>query len=152
MLDATRANVITAAINAEFALIGYTGDAKLPRTTRSDVKNTEPVAWEVLVSKHLERIAKARTAKAVKAAVKAGVMFDPETDPRVPGTEALVYAGEIVEIAVSVTTPATRLDADELQAALVRAGMKLPLVELLFKRCTHDNRAPHKFTSSLRTK
>ncbi|HEY3845858.1 MAG TPA: hypothetical protein VGL95_01950 [Acetobacteraceae bacterium] len=148
MLDVAGANAKTTAFNAEFALIGNTGDGRMPRSK----KNTEPVAWEYHVASHLLRVAEARKKKAHAAAVKLGVMFDHEKSPLAVGTEALVYAGDVVEIAVSVTTPGTKLDPVELGVALVKAGMKLAVVEKLFTQCTHDQRAPHKFTSTLATK
>lgn len=148
MLDTLRANTITAGLNAEFATIGFSGDAKMPRSKL----NTEGTAWEYHVSSHLLRIAEARKTAAVKAAVKLGVMFDHAKDPMPVGTNALVYAGDVVEISVSVSTAAEKLDATELGVALVKNGVKLALVERLFRQCTHANRAPHKFVSSLATK
>jgi hypothetical protein len=147
MLDTARANAKTQAINVAFAKIGDDGDTKMPRAKL----NTEPVAWEYHVAGHLFRIADARKKKAQAAAVKAGVIFDHEKNPLVVGTAALVYAGEVVEISVSVTTPTTRLDPVELGVAMVKAGLALKVVEGLLRRCTHENRASHKFTSTLAT-
>lgn len=147
MLDTARANAIAASINADFALIGY-GDARMPRSKKA----TEPAAWEYHVAGHLVRAADARKAAAVKAAIKLGVIFDPAKDAREPGTETLVYAGDVVEIALSVTTPAERLDAVALGVALVNSGMSVKIVEKLFRACTNTSRAPHKFTSNLVTK
>jgi hypothetical protein len=147
MLDTLRANARTAAINEAFAAIGAAGDTKMPRAKG----NTEPLAWEYHVSAHLLRIAEARKKKAQLAAVKAGVMFDPEKDPRAVGTHAVVYAGELVEIVVDVTTAQSRLDAVALFDDLVFAGVKRALIDRLVARHTHENRAPHKFTSSLVT-
>lgn len=147
MLDAAQANAKTEAFNKAFASIGGEGDTKMPRCKR----NTEPVAWEYHVAAHLLRIAEARKTAAVKAAVRLGVMFDAAEQPMVEGTHALVYAGDVVEISVAVTTAATRLDPVELGVALVKAGLPVQAVEKLFRRCTHANRAPHKFTSTLIT-
>lgn len=147
-LTTAAANAKTAAFNTAFAAIGVSlADTKMPKSNR----NNELVAWEVLVAKHLRRIAEAREVKAVKEAVKVGVMFDPEKAPLVAGSNALTYAGEVVEITVSVGTPATRLDADAFCTALVDAGVKLAMVTRLRAASTKDNRAPHKFTASLAT-
>jgi len=138
----------TDALNTAFAAIGVSApDTKMPKSRRND----EPFAYEVFCAKHLRRIAEARETKAVKEAVKAGVMFDHEKKPMAVGTTALVYAGEVVEIGVSVTAPATRLDADAFCAALVKAGMKEATVTRLRSASTVDNRAPHKFVATLCT-
>jgi hypothetical protein len=147
MLDTAQANAKTEAFNTAFAAIGVDGDTKMPRAKL----NTESTAWNYFVAAHLLRIAEARKKKAQAAAVKAGVLFDAEKNPRPVGTHALVYAGGVVEIVVDVTTPATKLDAPALFDALAAAGVKRALIDKLAARHTHENRAPHKFTSSLVT-
>lgn len=146
-LDATKANAKTEALNDAFATIGMSGLTLMPRSKG----NLEPLAWEFHVAAHLVRLADARKKKAQAAAVKAGVMFDPEKQPMAIGTNALIYAGEVVEIAVSVTTPATRLDQDGLIAGLEKAGMKREKINALINANTYENRAPHKFVSTLCT-
>lgn len=147
MLTSAQANAKTEALNKAFAGIGVEGDTKMPRAKL----NTEPVAWEVYISQHLVRLADARKAAAVKAAVALGVMFDPAKSPRAVCTNELIYAGDVVEIALSVTTPAARVDVVALGVALVKAGVKLAVFERLLKQATSDNRAPHKFVSTLIT-
>jgi hypothetical protein len=148
-LDAARANTKTGAINDAFAAIGTAAGngTSMPRSK----KNTEPVAWEYHCASHLARIAEARKAKAIAAAVKAGVMFDPAKQPLPVGSNALVYAGEVVEIACTVGTAATRLDAAAFADDLEKAGVKRALIDRLALKHTIENRAPHKFTSSLVT-
>ena len=147
MLDVARANTLTDQFAMAFNEIGHTGESKMPRSKRND----EPIAWEFHVAMHLARLAEARKEKARKNAVKLGVIFDPEKSPLVPGTNALVYAGEVVEIAVSVTTPATRVDVVALGVALVKSGVKEATFARLLKAATVENRAPHKFTATLCT-
>jgi hypothetical protein len=142
-LTAAKANDLTEALNVAFAAIGDT----MPRSKG----NLEPLAVEYHVASHLARIADARKKKAQSAAVKAGIMFDPEKQPMPVGSNALVYAGEVVEIAVSVTTPASRLDQPAFVADLEKSGVKLPLINRLLNKYTVENRAPHKFVSSLVT-
>lgn len=146
-LDAARAAAKITAINNAFASIGTSGDTKMPVSK----KNTEPVAYEFYTSAHLARIAEARKKKAHAAAVKAGVIFDHEKDPQPIGSNTRVYAGDVIEIACSVTTPATRLDADAFVSDLEKAGVKLALLNRLRNKHTHENRAPHKFTASIAT-
>ena len=148
MLDAAQANAKTAALSDMFAEIGVAGDTKMPRAKL----NTEPAAWEVFVSGHLLRIAEARKKKAVRDAIKLGVMFDHEKQAMVAGTEALIYAGDVVEISVSVTSPGTKVDMEALGLAIVKAGVKLPAYERMLAACTSENRPPHKFVASLITK
>jgi hypothetical protein len=146
-LDVIRANARTAAINDAFALIGRAGDSKMPASKL----NTEPVAWEYYAASHLNRIAEARKKAAQAAAVKAGLMFDPEKAPLAVGTNALVYAGDVVEIAVSVTTPASRLDTAAFVDDLEKSGVARKLLDRLVTKHTHESRAPHKFTATLAT-
>ncbi len=146
-LSAVNANLKTKAINDFFAAIGNSKETAMPRSKG----NLEPLAWEVLVAKHLKRIAAAREKKAVAAAVKAGVMFDPEKQPLPIGTQALIYAGDVVEIAVAVSAPGSHLDQPALIEDLEKAGLKLPVVNRLFNKHTSENRAPHMFTATIAT-
>lgn len=146
-LDAAHSIAKTDALNTAFAAIGTSADTAIPRSKR----NQEPLAWEYHVASHLLRRAEARKSAAVKAAVKAGVIFDHEKAPMPEGTNALVYAGDVVEISVAVTTPATRLDAPALFDDLEKSGVKRTLIDRLAGKHTHENRAPHKFTSTLVT-
>ncbi len=147
MLDATNAVIKVGMINAAFAEIGVTANTVMPCSR----KNTERLAWEYYVASHLLRIAEARKKLAVKAAVNAGIMFDPEQQPMVVGTNALVYAGDVVEISVSVATAATKLDITGLFADLVTHRVKRELLDRLAAKHTKTHRAPHTFTSSLAT-
>lgn len=145
--DATAANTKTAEINDAFAAIGTATIAAMPPSQR----NNEPQAWEYHVASHLLRIAEARKTAAARSAVKAGILFDHEKRPCSAGTNALVYAGDVVEIRVAVTTPASRLDAVAFVADLEERGVSRELLDKLLTAHTKQNRAPHKFTSSLLT-
>lgn len=147
MLDVTRANAKTQAFNTAFAEIGSSAVTAMPRSK----SNREPIAWELLVSKHLKRLADAREKKAVKEAVKAGVIFDPEKQPLPVGSNAMIYAGDVVEISCEVGTPQVRLDLQGLLPDLEKAGIKPPVLLKLITKHTHDNRAPHKFSATLVT-
>jgi hypothetical protein len=148
-LDATRAVSKTEAINEAFSQIGTAAGngTRMPPSKR----NTEPLAWEYFVAAHLNRLAEARKARAIKAAVAAGVMFDPEKQQLPVGSHSLVYAGDVVEIACSVSSPTVRLDGAALVTDLVEAGVKPALLKRLVARHTRENRAPHKFVGTLAT-
>lgn len=149
-LTTTKANALTTAINEAFDAIGRAGDTAMPRVRGS--KNTEPTAFEYLVSSLLLRISESRREKARGAALKAGILFDPEKQPLTIGTtNAVVYSGEVVEIVVSVTNPTSRLDQPELVAGLEKAGVKLAVINKQVLKATHENRAPHRFTATLCT-
>jgi len=154
MLTAADANAKTAAINSEFATIGYARDEATDVDTRMprSKKNTEAAAWDYHVASQLLRAAEARREKAHKACVTLGVMFDHKKNPDPVGTDRLVYPGDVVEISVKVTTATTKLDAVELGVRLVKAGLSIKIVEKLYRECTVENDAPHKFTTSLVTK
>jgi hypothetical protein len=149
MLTATKANALTQAISDAFAAIGVAGDTRMPRSSA----NREPVAWEYHVASHLVRVAEARKSLAVREAIAAEVMFDPAKQPMAVGTSnALIYAGDVVEIAVSVTTALTRVNVDAFIAGLIKAKVSPALCERLRGQCTVANRAPHKFSSGFVTK
>lgn len=142
-LDAARTT--TQAITEAFDAIGRDAPTSMPRSKRK----LDPVAFEYHASSQLSRLAEARKRKAEAAAVKAGVLFDPSIEPRPIGTVELVYAGDVVEIGVSVGTPGTRLDVQGVIRDLEKAGLKLPKINAIINGNTIENRAPHKFTSSL---
>lgn len=146
--DATRANSKTEALTEAFSEIGHAAGTQMPRSVN---KSTEPLAWEFFTAKLLETVAAARTKKAIKAAIKGGVLFDHKDDPRPIGTNAVIYDGDVIRINLAVGTPGTRVDIDALIPALVKAGLKLETVNKLVNRCTVENAAPHKFSASLVT-
>ena len=148
-LDAVRAISKTEALTEAFASIGHAVGTQMPRSAN---KTTEGLAWEFFTAKLLETRAKARTKKAIKAAIKGRVLFDHEEEPKPIGTNTVVYEGDVVRIDLEVGTPGTRLDVDALIPALVKAGLKLDKVNELVNRCTVENAAPHKFTASLVTR
>lgn len=148
MLDATRANAKTQAVNTAFADIGHAPATAMPKTKG----NLEHLAWEVFMSKHLKRLADAREKKAVAEAVKAGVMFDPAKQPLPEGSNALVYAGEVIEIACSVGTARARVDTAGLFMELIaKHGVRESLIQKLTDKYSLDTQAPHKFTATLIT-
>jgi hypothetical protein len=147
MLTASAANAKTAAIAQAFAAIGITGDTAMPRSK----KNTEPAAWAYHVACQAFRAADAARKKAHAECVRLGILPDHAKAPFPVGTEALVYAGDVVEIAVSVTTASERTDLAQLGVLLVKAGLPLPKVEKAFRAATSTNAAPHAFKTSLRT-
>jgi hypothetical protein len=146
-LDIAKANSKTAALNEAFAEIGIAGGTKMPPSKL----NTEPVAWEYFVASLLARFADARKTAATKAAIKAGLMFDHAKEPRPTGTNALIYAGDVVEITVAVTTATSRLDADGFFDAVEKAGVKRSVLDRLVAAHTTENRPPHKFTAVMAT-
>ena len=145
-----RANALTERMTARTLAIGTDEDAltKFPRTT----KNNEPLAIEYHVASHLLRIATARKERARAAAVTAGIMFDPAEQPMPVGTgNALVFAGDLIEITVSVTTATTKLDMRGVTEDLIKHGIKQALLDRLVAKHTRTNQAPHKFMSSIAT-
>jgi hypothetical protein len=144
-LDTIEANTLTGPITDAFTAIGRTDATKMPPTKR----NTEPLAWEYHVASVLLRLAEARKKKALAATIKGGVLFDHEKLPKAPGTNEVVYSGNIVEISVAVTTASASLDTDGFVDALEKTGVKRAVLDRLLGVHTTANRAPHKFTSAL---
>lgn len=148
-LDATRAMTKTEALTQAFTDIGHAAGTLMPRSVN---KASEPLAWEFFAAKLLEKIAAARTKRAIKEAVKGGVMFDHSQHPEPIGTNRVVYDGDVIRIDLEVGTPGTRLDVDALIPALVKAGLRLDRVNELINKHTTENAAPHKFVASLVTR
>jgi hypothetical protein len=146
-LTPLNASIKAEEFNQAFAVIGLTGNTRMPRSKQ----HNEPVAWEYHVASHLKRIAEARREKAAKAAVAAGVMFDPADQPLPIGTNSLVYAGDVVEISVKVTTPSAKFDIKRFVEDLQQAGVSVVLLNRLLAKHTSENRAPHAFTSTIVT-
>ena len=146
-LDASQAIGKTDAINAAFASIGYVNGSAMPRCRRAK----ELVAWEYHLASHLLRVAETRRKKAHADAVKAAVIFDHEKFPEPVGTNRLVYAGEVVEISVSVAAPIAGVDHVAFVVDLLKAGVKPALIKRLTAKHTTETRPAHKFVSSLVT-
>jgi hypothetical protein len=146
-LTAARANALTAAVTGAFAAIGHSAGTAMPKSK----KNTEAVAWELFTASLLLRVADARKAAAQKNAVTAGVIFDHAAHPMPPGTNALVYAGDVVEIAVGVTAPLERYDVPGLLGALAKAGVPPKTLAKAVKAHCDTTRAAHTFKATLAT-
>jgi hypothetical protein len=128
-------------INMCFTNIGITNGAKMPKSG----DNREPIAWDMWLGYHLATLAKKRKANAESAAVKAGLIFDKEKNPRPTGTKEVLFNGELVSIAVEVRKSSTRVDVDKLIAFL--AGKKVPpgvLAEAL-EQASYETRPAHIF-------
>jgi hypothetical protein len=138
----------TAAIEKAFASIGVSAATAMPPSRR----NAEPVAWEYLVATALDRLATTRQGKALRAAINAGIIFDPAKAPRAAGTVETVYAGDVVTIGVSVGTPRTSLDFAAFVDALVKKNVDRAVIEKATAANTHPTRAPHAFNAKLVTR
>lgn len=147
-LDITLATSLTEQLNEAFAAIGRSGATTIP-SGRPNAAET--AAYEYHVASHLLRIAETRRKRAHAAAVKAGVMFDHEKQPEPVGTERVVYAGQLVEVSVTVAAPIVGLDHLAFVVGLLEAGVKASLVRRLQAKYATETRASHRFTSSLVT-
>jgi hypothetical protein len=107
--------------------------------------NLESIAWDYHVASELSRMAEARKRSATAAAVKAGVLIDPATEPRDPGTNEILFSGEHVQVQVSVRSPTTSYNIDAISSSLVRQGVSTDVVTNAIIDGTRQNRAPHTF-------
>jgi hypothetical protein len=139
------ANALIETMTTAFAGIGNGAPTTMPRSK----KNTDPFAWEVLVSKLLVKFSEARAAVAVEKAIDAGVMFDHKATPRVAGTAAVVYEGDVVRIDLKVTKGRAGFDHKAFIADLLAAGVAPKLVTKLSAKHETTSAAPHGFTPSL---
>lgn len=147
MLTSAAATLIAERITAAFARIGTEGDTAI--ATKS---NTEAFAYQLLVAQRLREAADKRLKLAVKAAVAAGIIFDPEKEQRAPGTVDILYTGESVRVALSVAQPRESID----HAAWVAALLKLrptyrKLCATLDRTHTKQSRPAHSFSTTLIT-
>jgi hypothetical protein len=148
-LDAlARANSKTEAMNEAFGAIGHGAPVTMPRSKR----NQEPLAWELFCAKFLRKAAEAREALAIKAAIKAGVIFDHKLAPEPDGTARVVYEGDVVRIDLKVTTGREGVDHDGFVESLLAAGVAPKLLDKLAVKHATVSAAPHSFTPSLVTK
>ena len=147
MLSTTDKNKLIDKINTVFATIGKGNGTRMP--TSQD--NQEPVAWELFVAKHLDSLAGKRKDAAEKAAVRAEVIVDKETNPQPEGTKTVEYTGENVQVLLSVKTGATRVDASKVHAYLLSKGVDKGLLDDAITHATTKNRPAHEFSAFLLT-
>ena len=152
-MTSAQANKLTANINAAFDKIGTGNGTQPPKHPGEQGKtaNTDPIAYEYHVASQLERIAKKRKENAEKACIRADVLFDSEKKPRKAGTNETIYTGVDVAITLAVNNPSERLDPKIFIDELIEAGVDAELINRAKEVATKLTRAPHKFTSTLRT-
>lgn len=135
-----------AVLNNKLALqLKSIGDMMCPPSTN----NTESYAWDYYIANKIEAYGKKAKDVARKMAIKNGVMFDHEKEPREPGTEADVYSGDVIRISVSVKNPASKLDGEGFYGALKRLGIVNDEIEELYQLYHKETRAAHSFTATL---
>jgi len=138
-------NKLLDAINNAFADIGTEAGTRPPRSK----ENTAPTAWEYFVSFHLAGLAKGRLDAAKKACIKAGILFDHERHPRMPGDNGLIFTGEQVGVFVTVKNSGTRLDTDKLYAILMAKGVSEDVLSEAYEEASYKTRPAHEFRPSL---
>jgi hypothetical protein len=141
------ANKKTTAIADAFGDIGF-DETGMPKSKA----NLDAVAWEVLVAKQLKSAAEAREGAAIKAAIKAGVMFDHKKNPHDAGTACVVYQGEAVRIDLAVGFGREGVNHDKYVALLAAAGVDPKLLARLALNCATVTAPPHSFSAVLVTK
>jgi hypothetical protein len=119
-------------LNKKFADLGTKGSTAMPQI--DGMKNTEHLAYELMVAGVLRSAAGARYDAAKEAAKEAGVLGD-ETDA-VPGTKKPVYEGMLVLITRQVNKPAQRLDSKKLITELRKAGVAADVIDKAIRLST----------------
>jgi len=147
MLTTRAKNILMDEVNVTFNDIGK----KLPIRSKS---NTEAAAWEYFIASHLYKRATDRRKEAVALAVDAGVFFDSDNAEmqREPGTQEIVYQGDLVSVTLSVAKPRVILDQKLLVDELVRRGVRKDVIAAAIDRASRDAKPGHQFTASLLTK
>lgn len=146
-LSNTIRNRIVDGINTAFTAIGLSAETKMPRAKKGD--NQAPIAWELYVSDHLMRLAKARNDAARRQAIDAGIMFDHERNPREPGTNEQLYNGEHVAVWVIVNKGSTRVDYNKMVTYLASHGVNQKVIDGAVLFGTSVTRPAHSFKVAL---
>ena len=144
-LSSRLANKFIDAANVMFGVIGNDTTTKMPRSK----DNRAPYAWEYFVSKHLLKMAEARHGAAIKAAVRAGVIFDHHKEPREAGRLDVLYQDENVIVKLRTSQGNTRIDPDALAQFLIKRGVEMELIEAAADAATKQFNAKHEFIVSL---
>lgn len=145
MLSAAQAAVLNNRLALQLKTIG---DTLCPPSTN----NTESYAWDYYVANKIEAYGKKAKDVARKMAIKNGVMFDHEKEPREPtdGEAVDVYSGDVIRISLSVKKGAVSTDGNAFYAALVKA---LPeheaAIQVAFDGAAKVARPAHSFTATL---
>jgi hypothetical protein len=147
MLTSTSANLLTNKLNQAFDKIGRSNGTSMPHSER----NTENVAWELHVARHLSSLADGRKKAATKAAIQSGVIFDYENNPKPAGTTESVYNGDVVSVNVLVKKGRAILNSDSFINDLLNAGVDRALVGKLVDKHTKLSAPAHNFTTALVT-
>jgi hypothetical protein len=146
MLSSER-NKLVDRLNIAFANIGRKNGTTLPQTQN----NREPGAYDLFVAQHLVALANKRKDAAEKAAVQDGVIPDKEKDPRPEGTKEITFTGEHVQVMLSVSTAASRVDITKVMTYLLSRGVSASLVKEAVDLATTKNRPAHVFSTVLLT-
>lgn len=146
MLTSTQAAVLNNKIAGLLAEVG--SRVHMPQSKQ----NTEGFAWDYMIASKIEKFGKSAKEKAVKEAIKSGVMFDHEKKPLAAGSEETVYSGDVVKIDVKVKQASESIDTKKL-ISFIRASGLIPAVELdvWIEDSTKTARPAHTFTAELLT-
>ena len=117
--------------------------------------NTEGAAWNYYVASIIEKAGKAHRDKARKEAIKQGVMFDHEKEPKEPGDANTAYDGDVVRINYVVRNPSTTVDGAQLYEAIMAVGLidkeDMATFKKLYADAHKTSRPAHVFTAALVT-
>jgi len=115
--------------------------------------NRESEAWDYFIGTKIEKFGKAMRDKARKKAIKVGVLFDHEKAPMPPGTDEVVFAGDVITINCTVKAGAESVDGRAFYNAVLAARIidaaDLPVFKQLFDNATKVNRGAHTFAAEL---
>lgn len=145
-LTNTVKNRLIDALHVAFDAIGIS-EPKMPRLKKGD--NKAAIAWEYYVADDLESRANARLKEAKRRAMIAGVIFDPEKEPREPGVNEPVYVGEQVAVWVEVRRGSKKVNADLMSEYLIKKGVDAKLVADAYASALSMTRPAHVFRVSL---
>lgn len=137
-----------AVLNNKLALqLKSIGDMMCPPSTN----NTESYAWDYYIANKIEAYGKKAKDVARKMAIKNGVMFDHEKEPREPGTEADVYNGDVIRISLTVKEPNKTFDHKAFLSCMeeILPPDKHAVLQTFYLGAFKTSRPAHTFTATL---
>lgn len=136
-------------INVAFDSIGETfPKTQMPKCTANNAKE----AWDYFMAKYLLARAEKRKEKAEQKAIKAGVLFDRDKNPRAPGQHGQVFNGEVIGVMLEVRNGAERVNVGDMIEHLISVGkVKESVVFAARDAATKKMKDAHVFTPYILT-
>lgn len=133
-------NKITDNINTGFDKLGRNG-GQIPKFNN----NTDPLAWDMYVSKHLATRAKKRRDEVNALLVQNGIIPDPKIQPQGLG-ERVLYSSDDLMIELKVTERNMGVDLKQLYSLLILNKVDKNVLDKCWLAAMKEPIKPHEFS------